>query len=66
MRIVFVKAVRTGWQHIDAQKRKREQQEEQAGKWKRNPAWGYKAAEKYQENPTSTGTGWQDRSWSSH
>eukprot|EP00972_Heterocapsa_arctica_P017599 2601716-Heterocapsa_arctica.AAC.1 len=66
MNIVFVKAVRIGWQTIDAQKRKRDQQEEQDGKWKRDPAWGYKDAEKYQEEPSSSRAGWQDRSWSSH
>eukprot|EP00972_Heterocapsa_arctica_P040621 5987225-Heterocapsa_arctica.AAC.1 len=33
MMIVFIKAVRTGWQHTEAQKRKQEQ--EQAGKGKR-------------------------------
>eukprot|EP00972_Heterocapsa_arctica_P005660 835202-Heterocapsa_arctica.AAC.1 len=64
MRIVFIKAVRTEWQ-IDVQKRKREQQEEQAGRWKRDQAWGSKTAERYQEQPSSSGAGWQDRSWSS-
>eukprot|EP00972_Heterocapsa_arctica_P080455 11855918-Heterocapsa_arctica.AAC.1 len=66
--MVFIKPVRTGGQHTEAQKRKHAQlEQEQADKGKgKASAWGYKAADQYQRGTHAAGSGWQDHTWGKH
>eukprot|EP00972_Heterocapsa_arctica_P035072 5165169-Heterocapsa_arctica.AAC.1 len=65
MKLVFIKPVRTGGQHTEAQKRKHAQLEpEQAAKGKgKAQAWGFKGADQYQRGTHGTSSGWQDHAW---
>eukprot|EP00972_Heterocapsa_arctica_P089449 13187663-Heterocapsa_arctica.AAC.1 len=63
--MVFIKAARTAYQEA-VQKRKREQQEEYAGRWTKDQASRNNTAEDYREQPSSSGTRRKDRGWNNN